>query len=467
MHLRPNPQPRTLLALLIAILCCTPIGAQAAAPAVRDAVDALTGADGDASSPPPTAPKVSQEEAGEAVSGVESASVADLRIALLPMRRADLEAQLELWTARLQTRVAELAEAELALTSAVGDRGALNARANQLREERRRTADRLDAVIAEADRKGVDIEEYEQYLDAVTEFRTSTDVRAAADAVGAWLVSPTGGIRWGLKILSFLLILAGAWVLSRVVNKVIARALRNVTNASDLLRDFLATIASQLTLIIGIVVALGQLGVEVGPFLAAIGAAGFIIGFALQGTLSNFAAGVMILMYRPFDVGDAVEVAGVSGTVRSMTLVSTTILTFDNQTIIVPNNSIWGNVIKNSTGQATRRVDLKFTIAYGNDEDKARSILESIVRSHPAVLREPEPVVRVHELSNTTITLICRPWVKTEDYWSVYWDLTREVKHRFDAAGISIPLPKQDVHVYLQAPQPGGDGPRGPLPRQA
>ena len=155
-----------------------------------------------------------------------------------------------------------------------------------------------------------------------------------------------------------------------------------------------------------------------------------------------------MLIYRPFDVSDWVNVAGVLGKVESMNLLSTQLRTPDNQLIIVPNNSVWGDVITNITGITERRVDMVFGIGYGDDIDKAQRILEDIVNSHERVLKEPEAVVKLHELGDSSVNFVCRPWVKPEDYWDVYWDITREVKRRFDAEGVSIPFPQRDVHIY-------------------
>jgi small conductance mechanosensitive channel len=184
--------------------------------------------------------------------------------------------------------------------------------------------------------------------------------------------------------------------------------------------------------------------------LAGLGVAGFIVGFALQDTLGNFAAWGMILIYRPYDVDDLIEVAGATGLVKKMSLVSTTIATVDNQTLVVPNSKIWGDVIKNVTAQRVRRVDLLFGIGYGDDVEKAERVLNAIVSEHDKVLDRPETVVKLHELGDSSINFVVRPWVRTEDYWDVYWDLTREVKMRFDREGISIPFPQRDVHIYQQ-----------------
>ena len=202
---------------------------------------------------------------------------------------------------------------------------------------------------------------------------------------------------------------------------------------------------------LGLLIAVSQLGISLGPLLAGLGIAGFVIGFALQDTLSNFAAGMMILFYRPFDVGDVVEAGGVFGTVNSMSLVNTTILTFDNQTLVVPNNKIWGDVIKNLNSQRQRRVDMMFGVSYADDIPLVERLLNEVVASHELVLAHPEPVIRLHELGDSSVNFIVRPWVNSEDYWAVYWDITREVKMRFDAEGVSIPFPQRDVHLYTES----------------
>jgi len=162
----------------------------------------------------------------------------------------------------------------------------------------------------------------------------------------------------------------------------------------------------------------------------------------------------MILLYRPFDVGDFIDAGGVKGTVKRLTLVSTTMSTPDNQLVIVPNNKIWGDVITNVTGSATRRVDLVFGICYDDDMGQAVALMERVVTSHELVLEDPAPVIKVHELADSSVNFVCRPWVKTSDYWTVYWDLTRAVKEAFDAEGITIPYPQQDVYMHQMPAEP-------------
>ncbi len=164
------------------------------------------------------------------------------------------------------------------------------------------------------------------------------------------------------------------------------------------------------------------------------------------------------MITKPFDVGDFVNAAGVAGTVENTSIVATTIKTFDNQVIVVPNNKIWGSIITNVNALPTRRVDLVFGIGYGDDIAVAQKVLEETVAEHPLVLDNPEPTIRVNELADSSVNFICRPWAKTQDYWSVYWDLTRQVKERFDAAGLSIPFPQQDVHLHGLPPSAQSTG---------
>jgi len=269
----------------------------------------------------------------------------------------------------------------------------------------------------------------------------------------------SGAPSWLFKALFFGLILLGFRTASRLARRIVTQSIRaSKVNLSQLLQETLIAWSARAVMLLGVLVAASQLGIEIGALLAGLGIAGFVLGFALQDSLSNFAAGAMILVYRPFDVGDVVEAAGVSGSVSRMTLVSTTILTFDNQTLIVPNSKIWGDVIRNVTAQSIRRVDLVFGISYGDNIDHADRVLRELLRDHGMVLDQPQPIVEVYELGDSSVNFIVRPWVKTENYWPVYWSLTRQVKQRFDAEGISIPFPQRDVHHHFDGagspPQP-------------
>lgn len=271
-------------------------------------------------------------------------------------------------------------------------------------------------------------------------------------AVRAWLGSTAPGLM--VKLLTILLILLLTAGIARLLGHLAESATTSPRfRGSQLLRDLISRSARRVVWIMGILVALSQVGVSVGPLLAGLGVAGFVIGFALQDTLSNFASGALILLYRPFDVGDTIESGDVFGVVRDMSLVNTTVLTFDNQTLVVPNSKIWGGVIRNVTAQINRRVDLVFGISYQDDIAKAERILSEVVSAHDKVLHEPAPVVRLHELGDSSVNFIVRPWVRRDDYWDVYWDLTRAVKLRFDAEGVSIPFPHREV--ILRGPGSG------------
>jgi len=251
------------------------------------------------------------------------------------------------------------------------------------------------------------------------------------------------------RLLIFLAMIFLFRIFSRLTRKVVRAATdRSSLNMSDLLKNMLVSISGGTVMAVGVLMALSQIGISLAPMLAGLGVAGFIIGFALQDSLSNFAAGGMILIYRPYDVDDFVEVTGASGLVKKMNLVSTTITTFDNQTLVVPNSKIWGDVIKNVTAQNVRRVDLEFGIGYDDDIELAEKVLAEIVEAHEKVLKKPEYNIRLHTLGDSSVNFIVRPWVKTVDYWDVYWDIMREVKMRFDREGISIPFPQRDVHLY-------------------
>ena len=162
----------------------------------------------------------------------------------------------------------------------------------------------------------------------------------------------------------------------------------------------------------------------------------------------------MIMVYRPFDVDDYVNVAGVEGTVKELSLVSTTLLTIDNKVLVIPNKKAWGDTIVNFTGRDKRRVDLVFGIGYEDSIEDAQRVLEETVAAHPMTLKDPEPVIRVNALGASSVDFICRPWVNADDYWTVYWDLTRQVKEAFDNAGISIPFPQTDMHIKMPAEAP-------------
>ncbi len=319
----------------------------------------------------------------------------------------------------------------------------------QLRAEKNDALERFQLVLSNWESKGADGTELHLYADALSGTNVDlTDSSAAWLTIQGWMLSQDGGLRWLANIIKFFLALVLIYLISRTAGKLTDAALSRNSNLSTLLKEFIKVSVRRVILIIGFIVSLTLIEINVAPVLALIGAAGLVVGLALQGTLSNFASGMLILIYRPFDVGDIIQIDGVTGTVHSMTLLSTSIKTFDNQHLVVPNNNIWGTTIVNVTGSMTRRVDLVFGIGYGDDMAQAEKIMLEVVSKHELVLKSPAPVIKVNELADSSVNFVCRPWVKTEDYLDVYWDITRQVKEEFDKQGVSIPFPQRDVHVH-------------------
>ncbi|AYO09980.1 mechanosensitive ion channel family protein [Vibrio campbellii] len=317
--------------------------------------------------------------------------------------------------------------------------------------------DSLRTLISIGDKVGIETSEYKRQIFEVTGSITHDllNTKVILSILSHWSNSAVDWFAENapqhiFQLFVFALILLIARALAKLTRKVVSKTVASKNlKMSHLMQDFFISMSGKAVWIIGIMVGLSQIGLNLAPILTGFGIAGVIIGFALQDTLSNFAAGMMLLIYRPFDVGDFVYAGGVDGKVSHMSLVNTTIRTFDNQIIIVPNSKIWGDVIKNVTHERIRRVDMVFGIGYADDLLKAEEVLNDILASHPSVLRSPEPNIKVHTLNTSSVDFIVRPWVKTDDYWDVYWDVTKEVKLRFDREGISIPFPQQDVHLHM------------------
>jgi small conductance mechanosensitive channel len=308
----------------------------------------------------------------------------------------------------------------------------------------------------------LDTQHYRQQVLAATgEITTDVlDVGFLSGLISEWSdsiveLTKTEGPRLLFRLVLSVVVLLTFMQLGKLVQKIVGRALSpDRVNLSHLLREMILAAVKNLVILMGALIALAQLGISLGPLLAGLGIAGFIIGFALQDSLSNFASGMMILIYRPFDVGDFVDITGVQGKIYKMSLVNTTFLTVDNRKLVLPNNMIWKSVITNYTDQETRRVDLVFGISYGDDINKAEAVIRETLAKFDAILDEPETVVRVYELGESSVNLIVRPWVRTEDYWETYWGLTKEVKLAFDKAGITIPFPQRDLNVIESSATP-------------
>jgi len=254
---------------------------------------------------------------------------------------------------------------------------------------------------------------------------------------------------WGLRVVGAVALL----IIGRVVAGAIRRGARRVmerAGADPTLIPFASSVSYYLVLAFVVIAVLGIFGIPTASFVAVLGAAGLAIGLALQGTLSNFAAGIMLLVFRPFKVGDLVEVGGELGKVVSIGIFTTSMNSLDNKRIIQPNSQVFSGTIVNYNGNDTRRVDMVMGISYTDDIGVAIECIERIVTSHPAVLAEPAPQIAVSNLGDSSVDLVVRPWCAPADYWSVTFDLTRQMKEGLEAVGCSIPFPQRDVHLYRQ-----------------
>lgn len=252
---------------------------------------------------------------------------------------------------------------------------------------------------------------------------------------------------WGLKVLGAVALFA----LGRIIAGWGRRTVRAVLERGDTdptLVPFVSGLVYYVLLAFVVIAVLGMVGIQTASLVAVMGAAGLAVGLALQGTLSNFASGVLLLVFRPFKVGDYIDAAGVAGSVKSINIFTTALTTPDNVGIIAPNSTIWGQVIKNYAANETRRVDLVVGIGYGDDIEAAMSTVRRVLGSDSRVLADPAPQVAVSELGDSSVNLVVRPWCKREDYWDVRFDLTRQLKEQLERDGCSIPFPQRDVHLY-------------------
>ncbi|MDW3221305.1 MAG: mechanosensitive ion channel family protein [Paracoccaceae bacterium] len=402
--------------------------------------------------------QTNENGASEFADEVVSATIPvdELAHLLIPLKKEELEPLAGQWLDLVQAETQKIAEQQVALLrnpEAASD--AAYQEIARMVEARASVFERYTMVVDAFESKGGDpalVSDLRTYRDSV--FLNETllaSPRAIFFAFLNWATRLDGGLSIakdiGVVLLSFLALL----FVARAARGLARKWVGQVPAMSSLLETFLVGVAFWLVITIGLLIVLAGLGVNITPLFAMIGGASFILAFALQDTLGNLASGLMIMINQPFDEGDYVDVGGVSGTVKSVSVVATTVVTPDNQVIVIPNKNVWGNVITNVTASDTRRVDMVFGISYEDSIPEALSVIERVVAQHPATLDTPEPTIRVHQLADSSVNFICRPWAKTEDYWSVYWDLTHQMKEAFDEAGISIPFPQQDIHVKSDA----------------
>ena len=260
-------------------------------------------------------------------------------------------------------------------------------------------------------------------------------------------LAQTKGIDFGINLaIALAIFFVGRFVIGLVV-----RGIRKVMHRQEVektLETFVCNLVRMVLLVVVIIAAIGQLGIETTSFIAIFGAAGLAVGLALQGSLSNFAAGVLIVLFRPYKVGDFVEAAGIAGVIEQVQILTTILKTGDNKQIIIPNSQIMDSIITNYSANDTRRVDMVVGVSYDDDLDKVRATIEKLVAAEDRILDEPACTIAVSALADSSVNFVVRPWVKTSDYWGVMFDLTEAIKKRFDKEGISFPFPQQDVHLH-------------------
>ena len=257
----------------------------------------------------------------------------------------------------------------------------------------------------------------------------------------------TDGLAFGIDLAIALVI----FFVGRILISLVVRGMSKAMQKNDVektLETFVCNLVRMALLIVVIIAAIGQLGIQTTSFIAIFGAAGLAVGLALQGSLSNFASGVLIVLFRPYKVGDFVEAAGIAGAIEQVQILTTIFKTGDNKQVIVPNSQVMDSIITNYSANDTRRVDMVVGVSYDDDLDKVRKTLEDIIAADDRILSEPAVTIAVSELADSSVNFVVRPWCATADYWAVMWDLTEEIKKRFDQESISFPFPQRDVHLY-------------------
>lgn len=256
---------------------------------------------------------------------------------------------------------------------------------------------------------------------------------------------------YGLNVIGAIAILLVGWSIAKWAERMTRKSLSRTSTIDLTLTSFLSSLARYLVLIFTVIAVLNRFGVQTASLIAVLGAAGLAVGLAMQGTLSNIAAGVMLLVFRPFKIDDYVDISGQSGTVRSINLFVTELSTPDNKQIIIPNANVWGQPVVNYSYHPTRRLDLELSIGYGDDIDLAMRVVGEILEAEQRALKDPEPTIAVGNLGASSVDLTVRVWVNAADYWPLKFDLTKGLKQAFDARGIGIPFPQMDVHLHQQA----------------
>ncbi len=264
-----------------------------------------------------------------------------------------------------------------------------------------------------------------------------------------WLLE--NGMELATNFIVSIIVLIAAKIVISVVLKGLKAALKRSGKVSEILEKFSVNVLRKIMWGIAIIIILGQFGIDIGPLIAGLGVTGFILGFAFQETIGNMLSGVMISLNKPFGIGEYVDIGGVSGTVKDMDMISITLHTPDNKKIVMANKVVWGKPITNFSALDTRRIDMIFGISYGSDIKQAKDIIKQEFAKLPEILSEPEPIIEVFSLGDSSVNFAVRPWVNKEDYWKIFYALNQMIKYAFDEAGIEIPFPQVDVHHHGSA----------------
>lgn len=374
-----------------------------------------------------------------------------LKLRLEPLRADQLEKEALAWQDLVQDGAMSVTEAAIASRNTADDSDEKQPAIDKLiaaRDAIDKRIERFSLVLDDWETKGGDVAAHRQYAVAVGKGGIDVeDSASVAELVRRPLFSKERWQKLGRRLGIVAGLLLCAWLIGQIAGRLVSYVMVRHKASSHLLDRFVRKLVSRGILVLGLLLGLAELGVNLSAMVALVGGASFIIGFAMQDTLSNFANGLMVLIYEPFDVGDEVEIGGVNGVVEAVTLVNTKILTDDSRTVFVPNKSVWGQVITNATTTPNRRVDLIFGISYEDDIDAAQALLKKVVGEHELVLADPAPDIEVQEIGDSSVNLACRPWTRNANYWKVYWDINKRVKQAFDAEGISMPFPQRDIHL--------------------
>lgn len=403
-----------------------------------------------------TATETSQTNLSEIIAAMEAAqdpetTVEEMGIIVVALTAKELGQVADAWKNHLRTHLEETMRINIEIERAGPEYTGLRDELVSLTDRTREMLNIYSVILTSWQRKGGDepsIEQHRSYVNALQwELLRELDLLTVLGLLMGWLVSWQGGLRLLVYLLALSFSVWAMFFVARFVSRLAGRNLEKVDGVSDLLSSFLLKAVYWSTFVFGVAMVLVSFGVNITPAFAVFGGVSFVLGFAMQETLGNFASGLLLMVHKPFDTGDYVKAAGYIGFVDRMSIVSTKVRTLDHQVVTIPNSKIWADVITNFTATDIRRVDLVFGIGYSDNVALAIEELRKIIDEHPKCLKEPAAEVFVGELGESSVNIFCRPWVKPKDYLKVSWDLTGQAKERFDAAGISIPFPQRDIHI--------------------